>query len=825
MFLNYLKLAVRLLLRNPFFTFINVAGLSVGFAAFCILWPYSQSELKSDRFHKDYEQIAKLSRNVVSIENGIHVNVNLPVHNSGIARQFKRDYPEIIAMTGIIPQQFFEAYRQGFDRDVFVSVENKNGMREFFREQTLAYADSNFFQFFSFPLLIGNPETVLRDPKTAVISAHHAEKYFGKQDPVDKTIFFNDSIPVTVKGVFKDFPKNTHMKADVIISTAGINELNSTRWEKNWFGHYYIKVTRGADFKELENKINSEKERIYGNCPRCSFSVTSVYIQPLKTIAFTNLIANTFVVKSEYLLIVLSVLAFVIPLLAWINYISLSIHMLKKRTSEMAVRKVVGAARRHFMMQFAIEAVILNLFALLVSLTLVQLTKGPAEKWLTFYTVSWHELPFSTAWVIIVLLLTGIIVTSAYPILISFSNKSMLVIKKNWSYRSPRWINIIVTAQYSIAVVLLILIICVYLQLNLILSKPIGIDKNGVITIDCPLQQGNNFMTKLDYFVTTATTIDGIEAATISKNVAGDWTGYGVPLQRNKNGIEFGLDVNGGVDESFLTVFGIKLLHGRNFQKDMPADRNAILLSHYATKRLGFSTAEEALGTRVILPWYGHDNVEVIGVYQDYEFQPFLLSYNKGPRGSFLSYGNSLMPDYFPSKISIRTNYEELNSSLRQLEFLFEETFPHDVFRWTFVDENVQKHYITEKVARNQIGVFTLIAIGIACLGLLGLIFNKVVEKTKEIGIRKVLGAGLYHIVQILLNTTMQQVAIATVISIPLAYYLAKLYLEKFSERIELQWWHFVLPVALLIFIMGSIVGTVVWKAAKNNPVDALKCE
>jgi putative ABC transport system permease protein len=455
----------------------------------------------------------------------------------------------------------------------------------------------------------------------------------------------------------------------------------------------------------------------------------------------------------------------------------------------------------------------------------VQLVKGHAEKWLTFYSVPWNELPVSTTWISIALFLAGIIITSAYPILVSFSNRSMLVVKKNWSYRSPQWINIIVTAQYSTAIVLLILIICVYFQLNLILSKPIGIEKDGVIAIDCPLQQRDNFITRLDYFVSKAQTIEGIDAATISKNVAGDWVGYGVPLQRIRNEIEFGLDTNGGVDENFLDVFGIKLLHGRNFQRGMPADRNAILVSRYATARLGFSTPEEALGAKLILPWYGNEDVEVIGVYEDYEFQPFLLNYNHGPRGSFLSYGNSMMPDYFPSKISVRTTYEELESSLKALEDLFEETFPQDTFRWTFVDENIQKHYTTEKVARNQIGVFTLIAIGIACLGLLGLISNKVVEKVKEIGIRKVLGAELHHIVRLLLNTTMQQILIAAAISIPLAYYLAKLYLEKFSERITLQWWHFAFPLVALVVIMFGTIATIVWKAARSNPVEALKYE
>ncbi|MBL7856605.1 MAG: ABC transporter permease [Cyclobacteriaceae bacterium] len=826
MLFNYLKLSLRLMVRNPFFTFINVAGLSVGFTAFYILWPYAQNELKSDRFHQNYEQIARLSRVYEFEENGAHHRYPLPMHNSGIARQFVRDYPEITDLTGIIPQQFFETYRQGFDKDVFVSVESRNGDRIFFREYNLAYADSNFFQFFSFPLLRGNPEEVLRQPNTAVVSASHALKYFGAEDPVNKTIYFNDTIPFLVKGVYKDFPRNTHIKADVILSTAGIQQMNLTSFEANWWGYYYIKAAAGTDFNALENKINADRERIYGVCLRCpENSITSVFIQPLKTVVFTNLLANTFNYKSEYLLLLLSVLAFVIPVLAWINYICLSMHMLQKRMSELSVRKVVGAGHRHFIAQFMVEATLLNTLSFFVALTLIQLVKSPLENWVTFYTMPWSELPHSTVWTIAIFFAAGIIVTSSYPIVITLSKKAVPVKKSSGSASGTSWINLILTAQYSVALVLIICIMCVYFQLDFILSKPLGIDKDGIVVLDCPLQQPNDFRKKLTYFTTTAATLPGIQGTTVSKNVLGEFAGYGVPLILHKDGVEFGFDINGGVDENFLPVYKIKLLYGRNFQSDMPADKNAILVSRATTVLLGFPSPEKALGVRVFLPWYNRDDAEIIGVYEDYEFRPRLLSFAQHGRGSFMSYGNYLMPDLYPSKISVRVNYETFSSSLSALEKLFKEVFPNDTFHWTFLDDKIQSFYLTDKVAQNQIGVFTLIAIGIACLGLLGMISNKVVEKTKEIGIRKVLGAGLLQIAHILLKTTTSQMVIAALISIPAAYFIVSQYLEKFSERIILQWWHFVLPLAMLVLIMFVTIASVLWKAAKSNPVEALKYE
>ena len=256
-----------------------------------------------------------------------------------------------------------------------------------------------------------------------------------------------------------------------------------------------------------------------------------ILIQPLKTVVFSNLIGSSFNHKSQDLLIVLSTLAFIIPILAWINYISLSIHMLQKRLSEMGVRKVVGAGRRHFVIQFIVEAFLLNTLSFLISLTLTQLLKTPVEEWLTFYSLPWSQLPRSTIWIVITLFVLGTAITSAYPILISTTKKSLLLAKRTWSHRSPSWISFIVATQYTAAIVLLIWIMCMYFQLDLILSKPLGIEKEGVLVIDCPLQQKNDFQSKLNYFINNGTTIPGIHSLTVSKNVIGDWTGYGVPLQ------------------------------------------------------------------------------------------------------------------------------------------------------------------------------------------------------------------------------------------------------------------------------------------------------
>jgi putative ABC transport system permease protein len=311
----------------------------------------------------------------------------------------------------------------------------------------------------------------------------------------------------------------------------------------------------------------------------------------------------------------------------------------------------------------------------------------------------------------------------------------------------------------------------------------------------------------------------------MSKSVVGDYVSYGVAVRRSLNAVDYGLNTNGGVDENFVPLYGIKLVAGRNFQAGKPADQKAILISELASIRLGFTSPMEAIGEKIILPRYNRD-AEIIGVYEDYESRPFYKHQRsrKGP-DSFLTYKDYLISDFYPSKISVKINFDKLNAAIPSLDKLYKSVFPQETFDWDFLDENINRRYTSEKIARNQIILFTLIAIGIACLGLLGTVSNKAEERTKEIGIRKVLGATMVQIARILLNTSIKQVVVAAIISLPVAYYLTEQYLQKFSDRITLQWWHFAMPLGLLLLIMVGTIASVVWKAARTNPVESLRYE
>ena len=244
-----------------------------------------------------------------------------------------------------------------------------------------------------------------------------------------------------------------------------------------------------------------------------------------------------------------------------------------------------------------------------------------------------------------------------------------------------------------------------------------------------------------------------------------------------------------------------------------------------AIERLGFDSPRASIGAKIILPQYNVHDVEIIGVYEDYEFEPFFQEAQAKGRGSALTYKNSISPDMLVSKISLKINLDEINLTIIELEQLYKNVFPLETFNWIFLEQNITRHYAQERIIRNQIMLFTLLAIVIACLGLLGTTSSKVVEKTKEIGIRKVLGAPIHQIARILVATTVRQLIIACFIAIPSAYFLVRTYLERYSEQLSFQWWHYALPVVLLMMIMFATIAHVLLKASTTNPVESLRSE
>jgi putative ABC transport system permease protein len=838
MLTSYLKLSLRLLARNPFFTFINVAGLSVGFAVFFILWQYSQSELRSDQFHHEWERIYRFGTVARWTDDKVNWEESwFGTNDAALTSMVANQYAEIQSATRLFTQNNFiamagyQSYLKDHGSEIFFTSEFNNRKNSFI-ETKIAYGDANFFSFFKIPLIEGSEVDILKLAGSVALSEKTAIKYFGSVHAIGKILLLNDKITLRVSGVFKNTPRNTHLDLDAIISSEVLKNQYSQITQPWWAPTCYFKLNESADAEGLVFRINKDlKEQIkkvgFGDWP---YGETEIYLQALNEMPFQSYRHDFYTAKSRVVLIILQYSSLAILLLAWINYVNLAVASSRKRFKEVAARKTIGACSNDLTIQFIIESLVINLISLLLALTIVQLIKSPIEIFFGFYVADWTEISLSTLIIALAGFVGGILFTGVYPaaITLRYNPKGLfgIMAKQRKGDATPL---ILSTVQYSVATSIAVLVFAVSAQMEFIMNRDIGLSKEQTLVVDLPISRTEYFKSQLISLTKVLRAKDGISQLTVSQSVPGDNAQNFVNLVQTTMDGGLNVECNGGVDEFFIPFFKIKMLAGRNFLADSPADSSAIILSEVTATRLGFKTPDEAIGRRLFLS--SQDEVRVVGVFKDYELKPMLkegyVNYG-GKAGLALTYKDFLQADQLfsiPHRISIRVQPEAFKDAIAFVEKKYKEFFPEQVFNWYFLDKVINGKYQQQFVARNQIAFFSFLAISIACLGLLGMISNKVVEKTKEIGIRKVLGAQLHQIAQILLSTTAKQVIIATIIGIPVAYYLTQQYLQKFSERIELQWWHFALPVLILVVIMLATVASVLWRAARSNPVEALKYE
>ncbi|HMG92455.1 MAG TPA: ABC transporter permease [Chryseolinea sp.] len=839
---NYIKLSVRLLIRSPFFTFINISGLSVGFAVFFILWQHSTYELQSDRFHKDHGRIYRLYCDFFFPEGENWDHYIFSTLPPILVRLLSENNKDVESLTRIIHQKNFDAIRwhgpqtdtagwSDFGTEINLSYIDPRHEKHSFKETRCAFADPNFFEFFSIDLIEGQPGQVLSQADAAVISQTAAFKYFGDQDPIGKVIMLNEHRSFTVTGVFK-IGRNTHLNMDVLFSTLHIANAMESVDPFQETAVSYFKLRKGADISALEKAAADETGLHWNFQDAFPGSTYTFHLQPLAEAAFQIFENDSYSPKSKLKLQIFLVVGIVVLAMAWINYVNLQLSTQSARMKELATRKAAGARKMDFVIQFLVESLIVNMLAVLVAVTLIQLLKSPLELLFQLYVPDWNELKVETILIFLLAMLIGILVAALHPAFVTWrlTIRSMLNFGKVFA-EGKNFTTITSVLQFVIAVVLIVWLGAVVSQVNLVLSNSWGLSRDGVVVVELPVNdsiigRSNEVEQLKNELLGTA----GVEDVTISRTVAGD-------LIRNRIGFrsldERNLYVvpksDGGVDERFIPFYKLEILAGRNFRPDNPGDQRNVVVSREAARCMGW-TPEEAIGKSVLVekhPWRPFaTTAEVIGVIEDHKYSPLykqstLASAN---RGTLLTYRNHLFPKNYPARMSLRLKHGS-DQMIEAIKTRYERIFPGKLFHWYFLDSHMNVHYQSEEIARNQMSLFTSIAIGIACLGLLGVISNKAVSRTKEIGIRKVLGARLHQIAKILLSPTLRQVGFAVLIATPLAYALTDSYLQKFSEQIVLQWWHFALPVIILLAIMLSSVAAVVWKAARRNPVEALKCE
>lgn len=801
---NYIKIAWRNISRNKVFSIINIMGLAIGIAASLLILQYVAFELSYDQSHAKRDRIYRVRQE--RYEKG-QLTTSWAAGAFAVGNHFKEAFPEIEEYVKLVKQK--EVLLDNEERSVKVS--------------SIYWASSAYFNVFSTPLLSGDPKTALAAPNTVVLSESIARKLFGNEDAIGKIVRQNHHRIFKVTGVYKDMPSNTHLKAEALYSYASYLDMvkpddPETGWQ--WDGCLtYLLLRPDADPRKLEAKFPALVARYYVDVPK-EFT-TKYFLQPLKDIhlyshmmmeAETNGQGNT-----VYLL--MGIALFIIGI-AWINYINLATARAINRAVEVGVRKAIGSRRSQLITQFMIESVMLNGMAVVMALFLVVFSIP------LFNSVTGQQLSFSLLYdrlfwtVLTALFLTGSFLSGLYPAFVLSRFKPVVVLKgKAISSRQGSTLRkALVVVQFAASLFLLVGMLTVFKQIQFMRSQQLGINIAQTLVIKPPIiYTDSTRMRQQQAFKEQLMRESSIHSVTVSSIVPGEASSLnagGIRLieQHSNEGKQFrAIDV----DYDFVPSYHLKLIAGRNFDRDFGMDgaEGAVVFNRTGIRRLGFDNPELAVG-KLIFFW--GDTLRIAGVVEDFHQQSLHDAYE--------SLILRLKPEV-RGYISIGVSPDNVNATLAAVQQNWNTFFPANPFEYFFLDEHFDEQYKADQRFGKVFGIFTALAILVACLGLFGLASFTIVQRTKEISIRKILGASVSEIVQLLYREFAVLIVIAFGIATPVAWLSVTQWLKGYAFRTELYWWLFALPFVLVLAIAFVTVSFQSIRAALVNPAHSLRSE
>ena len=802
MFKNYLKIAVRNLLRHKAYSLINILGLAVGMACCILIMLYVQDELSYDRYHEKADRIYRV------VEEGqvAGKTSNAVVTPAPMGPALVNDYPEVINVV-----RFFSM----MDEKLLITHEDRR-----FQEERFLYADGSAFEVFTFPLLKGNPRTALKAPYTVVLTEEMAAKYFGGEDPLDQTLTI-DGKDYKVTGVLENIPSNSHFHFDFLASFTTLKEEDTQGHQLgSWMNHSfytYLLLAERASPTELEQQLPAFMNRHMGEQLRRAGVSFTPHLQPLTRIHLHSHLEYELEPNSDIrYTYIFSAIAFFILLIACINFVNLSTARSAHRAKEAGMRKVIGAHRLQLIKQFLGESALLSFISLLLAMAFVELVL-PAFNSLSGkeLTLAYDDQMVVLAGLVGIALLVGVI-SGTYPAFFLSAFQPAAVLKGTLSIgmRGARFRKLLVIAQFAISILLIVATGVVQNQLDYIRTRRLGFDKEQVVVVSL-LEEAKQ---KYEVIKSELSQIPGVLRATAAQSVPGGFTPQWLIRAAESDAENIPMYML-FVDHDFIETLGIELAEGRNFSREYATDATrAFILNQAAVKKLGWNSTA---GKELEWLWLGDQTHvlkkgPVVGVVKDFHFRS--LHHEIEPVVIHIA------PGYF-SCIAVRIRPGDVAGTLNDIEAKWRKLFPDHPLEYSFLDEDIAALYPSENKLGRIVGYFSLLAIFIACLGLLGLASFATEQRTKEIGIRKVLGASVSSIVLLLSKEFTGLVILANLIAWPVAYFAMKDWLEDFAYRIDVGIGTFVLGGVLALVIALLTVSSQAIKAALANPVDALRYE
>ena len=800
---NYFKIAFRNILKHKGFSFINIIGLAIGIACSILILVFVAHELSYDKFHDKSDRIYRIA---VRASIG-DTKINQTYSSSITFKKLLEDFPEI--ERGV---KFLEMGR----------VPVILGEKTFYEPRFFA-VDSSFYDIFTIPLVQGDPKTALVEPNSMVISQNTAVKYFRDTDPVGETLradFSYDlgSIDFEITGVSENVPDNSHFHYDILVSSASFPTfLNNPGWTANNFISYVV-LNEGASKEGLEEKLKEFTRKYMGGAKFDEWvaqgNFWEYYLQPITDIHLNSDLNGEFEANGNKTYVyIFSVISLIILLIACINFMNLSTAKSSLRAREVGLRKVVGSGRYRIIRQFLSESILMSFISLALGIAMVE-GLMPLYRNLIGRQLDIHY--FDNFVVIPSLLALGVIVgiiSGSYPAFFLSSFKPVTVLRGNTgsSKGSSMLRNILVIFQFAISIFLIIGTVVVYQQLKLFQNIKLGFEKEQVLVVRNPGALGNNITPFKEALRKQNSIIDVSGSNTLPGR---EFSNIGFGAEGFDQGFTLNLCI---CDYDFLETLKLEMAQGRFFSRNFESDSHAAVLNEKAVELLGW---DDPIGKKINNWSKERGNFVVVGVVKDYHYES--LHQEIRPMALFLSGGYYT---YDESYISVRLNTADISGTVKYVEDTWNDFSQNMPFEYSFLDDDYDNLYINEKQTRKLFTIFSFLAIFIACLGLFGLASFTADQRTKEIGIRKVLGASVPRIVTILNKSFVKWVMIANLVAWPTAWYAMSRWLQNFAYRIDLYLWMFVLAAIIAFFIALITISFQSVRAALKNPADSLRYE
>jgi len=811
---SFLQIALRNFTKRKGYSILNLVGLTIGITCCLLIFEYVAYERSFDGYNKNAGRIFRVQES--DYQGGRFVS-DWATTSPAVGPTLKRDLPEVENECRLIQYE------------MLLSNEARN-VNAF--EHKCYAADTSVFSILQLSLVKGNPATALKGINKVVLAEATARKYFGNENPIGKVLTdrnYGGVRTLEVTGVFEALPTNSHLVLDVLMSYPTFSDMIGSYGKPNdptetswgWNDYYtYVLLRPGANVHSFESKLPDFMYRHNNGLPAAKAHNDYVTLQvfPLRDIHLRSHYQEEAEANGDGQSVsFLFLIAFFIAAIAWINYINLATARSLERAKEVGVRKVLGALRTDLIRQFLVESLLLNGAALGLALVITVIAT-PLFSQLTGRSI--HGVPLLYWEIFGVLFVCGTFLSGIYPAFVLSRYNPVAVLKglfKNTAMGQLLRKSLII-GQFTASIVLIAGTIIVYEQVHYMRSQQLGVNIDETVVLS-GVESMNDSTYRQVYpaFKQALLGLKDVKNITGSSNVMGQEITWSTDWQRldNSSGTNYTL-VHLGIDYDFIKNYGLKVIAGRAYSKDFPTDKKGVVLNESAVKALGYARPADVLGKPLHADQSSIDTVHVIGVVADYHHEG--LQKAIPPMALVLRTG---MAGYY----SVRINADNTPQTLAAIKKIWDSYYPNDAFHYFFLDEFFDHQYAENERFGTVFGLFAGLAIIIACLGLLGLSAYNVIQRTKEIGIRKVLGASVRHLLFILSRDFLLLVAIAFVVAIPVTWWVMHSWLQGFAYRIHIGWWTFAVAGIVAFSIAMLTVGFQALKATLANPVRSLRTE